>query len=135
MPSPWGFVAAAAVGAAVALVFCGCAHVSRHATDTHAIEHFTNRPDGMIARETWSDGHKVFADFVFIDPTSQGFCDKWTNQWGGNSWFMMAPFSMVVDSNLVPFVTATGTAVGNVVGAAVGTAVKTVAPVPKLPLP
>ncbi len=104
----------------------GCATPHRSTTTTHTIESYRGRSDGLLARETWTDKDAGGALFLFTDPSSQGMCIKHTNQQalGGNTWFMMAPFSMVVDSNLVPFVTAAGTAIGNVAGAAAKAAAK-----------
>lgn len=103
----------------------GCAHLNRNAVSKITLKTYAGRPDGMVACQTWEDSHGVKATFVFTDPSGQGLCDKWTNSLtGGTSWFMLAPFSMIVDSNLVPAIAAGGTAVGNIVGAAVKTAVK-----------
>ena len=106
------------------LAIAGCATPHRSSHTTHTLEYFRGRSDGLVSREEWRDKYSAGCGFLFTDPSSQGFCDKQTNAFGGGSWFMMAPFSMVVDSNLVPFVAASGTAIGNVVGAAVKTAVK-----------
>lgn len=108
------------------LLISGCATPHRKTETSHSIEQFAGREDGLIARETWVDKDSGGALFLFTDPTSQGMCIKHTNQpaLGGSTWFMMAPFSMVVDSNLVPAIGATGTAVGNVIGAAAKSAIK-----------
>ena len=105
---------------------CSCATPHRKTVTKHTVERFCGRPDGLIARETWLDQDSGGALFLFEDPKSQGMCIKHTNQpaLGGNTWFTMAPLSMLVDSNLVPAIAAGGTAVGNVVGAAVKSAVK-----------
>jgi len=107
-------------------ILCGCATPHRDSQSTHSIKRYQGRQDGMIASEEWRDEHRAGAIFFFTDPSSQGFCDKFTNQpgLGGSSWFMAAPFSMIVDSNLVPAISATGTAMGNVIGAAAKSAVK-----------
>jgi hypothetical protein len=110
----------------VVLALCACATPHRKTESTHTVEAFTNRPDGLISREEWRDKDSGGALFLFVDPASQGMCIRHTNQLalGGGSWMVMAPFSAIVDSNLVPAIAATGTAAGNVIGAAVKAAVK-----------
>jgi uncharacterized protein YceK len=107
-------------------VLSGCATPHRSTITSHVSEKFSGRPDGLVARETWVDKDSGGALFLFVDPSSQGMCIKHTNQvdLGGSTWMMMAPFSSVIDSNLVPFVAAGGTAVGNIVGAAAKSALK-----------
>jgi hypothetical protein len=80
----------------------------------------------MIAREEWRDKDSGGSMFLFTDPASQGMCIWHTNQpaLGGGSKMMLAPFSVTVDSNLVPAITAGGTAVGNIIGAAAKSALK-----------
>jgi hypothetical protein len=104
----------------------GCATPHRKTVTEHEIETFRGRQDGLIARETWLDKDSGGALFLFTDPDSQGMCIWHANQpaLGGGTRFMMAPFTLVVDSNLVPAITAGGTAVGNIVGAAAKAAVK-----------
>lgn len=114
----------------IALIFAiglaGCATPHRVNETTHTIKKYAGRSDGLIAVEEWRDYHKSGANLFFVDPNSQGFCDKYTNQpaLGGNGWFMAAPFSAVVDPNTGAIIGAGGTAIGNVVGAAVKTAIK-----------
>lgn len=104
----------------------GCATPHRSTETRHTLETFSGRADGLAARETWLDRDSGGAMFFFTDPTSAGLCVRHTNQpaLGGSTWMMMAPFSVSVDSNLVPAITASGTAIGNVIGAAAKTAVK-----------
>jgi hypothetical protein len=108
------------------MALCGCAGIHRYNEASHSIKTYHGRSDGLIGVEEWRDDHKVGARFFFADPTSQGLCDRYTNQpaIGGSGWFMGAPFSMVVDSNLVPAISATGTAAGNIIGATVKTIAK-----------
>lgn len=117
-------LSALSVASVVLLSSCSTPH--RKTETLHIFESFTNRADGLVSREEWRDTDSGGAMFLFVDPSSQGMCIKHTNQpaLGGSTWMMMAPFSMVVDSNLVPAIAAGGTAVGNIVGAAVKTAVK-----------
>jgi hypothetical protein len=103
---------------------CACPH--RKAATTHAIEQFQNRPDGLISRETWRDSEGGGGFFLFADPNVQAMTALHTNQCalGGGSAFAAGSFTILVDSNLVPAIAATGTAAGNIIGAAVKTAVK-----------
>jgi hypothetical protein len=90
------------------------------------MEWFRDRPDGLEAREEWRDAEGGGGFFLFADPNVQAMTALHTNQCalGGGSAFAAGSVTMVVDSNLVPTVEATGTAVGNVAGAAVKTAAK-----------
>ncbi|MGP8200226.1 MAG: hypothetical protein ACLQU4_12070 [Limisphaerales bacterium] len=106
----------------------GCACPHRKALTTHVVEVFNpeQRCDGLLARETWRDQEGGGGIFLFADPTVQAMTATHTNQWalGGGSAFAAGSFAILVDSNLVPAIAATGTAAGNIVGAAVKTAVK-----------
>jgi hypothetical protein len=104
----------------------GCACPHRKALASHTIEAFLGRPDGLIARETWRDQEGGGGFFLFTDPTVQSMAATHTNQrsLGGGSVFSTGPMNVLVDSNLAPAITASGTAVGNVIGAAAKAAVK-----------
>ena len=39
----------------LAFLTAGCACPHRQAAATHTLEHFQNRPDGLIRREQWRD--------------------------------------------------------------------------------
>lgn len=103
---------------------CACPH--RKATTQHIVEDFQNRPDGLVRRESWKDSEGGGGFFFFADPNVQAMTALHTNQnaLGGGSAFAAGSFTSVVDSNLVPAITATGTAAGNIIGAAAKTAVK-----------
>jgi hypothetical protein len=109
-----------------AIVLPGCAWPHRSAVTTRTVEWFDGREDGLIARETLRDSDGGGGVFLFADPQVASLCVWHTNQigLGGGSRCMTGPFSITVDSNLVPAITATGTAAGNIIGAAVKTAVK-----------
>ncbi|MGD0813381.1 MAG: hypothetical protein ABSA83_07235 [Verrucomicrobiota bacterium] len=111
---------------ALFVVTAGCACPHRKALTTQTLEWFENRADGLVARESWRDQEGGGGFFLFADPTVQAMTAIHTNQWalGGGSAFAAGSFGILVDSNLVPAIAATGTAAGNVVGAAVKTAVK-----------
>jgi hypothetical protein len=109
------------------ILFCpGCACPRRKGVTTHDVEFFRGREDGLIEREEWRDAESGGGIFVFADPNVQAMSAIHTNQTalGGGSVFSAGGLSSVVDSNLVPAITATGTAVGNVIGAAAKSAVK-----------
>jgi hypothetical protein len=108
------------------LTFFGCACPHRKAVTTHAIETFQNRADGLVARETWCDSEGGGGFFLFADPNVQAMTALHTNQCalGGGSAFAAGSFAILVDSNLVPAIAATGTAAGNIIGAAAKSAVK-----------
>lgn len=109
------------------ILFCpGCACPRRKSLTTHNVEFFRGREDGLVEREEWRDAESGGGIFVFADPNVQAMAAIHTNQTalGGGSAFSAGSLSVVVDSNLVPAITATGTAVGNVIGAAAKTAVK-----------
>ena len=104
----------------------GCACPHRKALTTQSIEWFEGRTDGLVAREAWRDQEGGGGFFLFADPTVQAMTATHTNQYalGGGSAFAAGSLAVVVDTNLVPAIAATGTAAGNVIGAAVKTAVK-----------
>jgi hypothetical protein len=103
---------------------CACPH--RAAVTLRTVEWFNARPDGLVARETWRDSEGGGGFFLFADPNVQAMTASHTNQTalGGGSAFAAGSFAIVVDSNLVPAIAATGTAAGNIIGAAAKTAVK-----------
>lgn len=118
------------------LLLTGCAVVPRgpivrHSSPTHVVERFACRPDGLVYRETWA-GERWTDDafgrglYFFTDPKLSGLVATHTNQaaLGGGSSISSGSISIIVDSNLVPAITATGTAAGNIIGAAAKTAVK-----------
>lgn len=111
---------------AACVCLSGCATPHRISESTHTLKKYQGRGDGLVSVESWQDYHKAGASFFFEDPSSQGFYDTFTNQaaLGGGSYFMAAPFSSIVDSNLVLVIPATGTALGNIAGAAVKAAIK-----------
>jgi hypothetical protein len=82
---------------------------------------FQDRPDGLVWREVWRDCEGGGGFFFFADPNVQAMTAIHSNQCalGGGSAFAAGSLSIVVDSNLVPAIAASGTAAGNVVGAAV----------------
>jgi hypothetical protein len=90
------------------------------------VESFTGRPDGLISREEWKDTEGGGGFFLFADPNVQSMTAIHTNQsaLGGGSAFAAGEMSLVVDSNLVPAINATGTAAGNVIGATIKSSVK-----------
>jgi hypothetical protein len=108
------------------VIFSGCACPRRQASATHTVEHFTNRADGLVSREEWRDQEGGGGIFFFADPNVQAMTAIHTNQCalGGGSAFAAGSFTIVVDSNLVPAIAATGTAAGNIIGAAAKSAVK-----------
>lgn len=108
------------------LTFFGCAVPHRKALTTHTIEAFQNRPDGLVAREEWRDSEGGGGFFLFADPNVQAMSALHTNQCalGGGSAFAAGSFTILVDSNVVPAIAATGTAAGNIIGAAAKSAAK-----------
>jgi len=104
----------------------GCSLPHRRAAATHTIEVFHCRPDGLISRESWQDSEGGGGFFFFADPHVQAMTAIHTNQCalGGGSAFSAGSMMILVDSNLVPAITATGTAAGNIIGAAAKSAVK-----------
>ena len=110
------------------LTLFGCACPHRKALTTHTVEVFdpTARPDALIAREEWRDQEGGGGFFLFADPNVQAMTANHTNQCalGGGSAFAAGSFTILVDSNLVPAIAATGTAAGNIIGAAAKSAVK-----------
>jgi len=104
----------------------GCAIPHRQAATTHTVEVFTNRPDGLLSREEWRDAEGGGGFFFFADPNVQAMTALHTNQTalGGGSQFAAGSFTILVDSNLVPAIAATGTATGNIIGATVKTIAK-----------
>jgi hypothetical protein len=104
----------------------GCAVPHRKAAATHTLEAFHNRPDGLVSREEWRDTEGGGGFFLFADPNVQAMTANHTNQCalGGGSAFAAGSFTILVDSNLVPVIAASGTAAGNIIGAAIKTAVK-----------
>jgi len=102
----------------ILLPACACPH--RQAETTRTVEWFEGRPDGLLARECWRDSEGGGGFFFFADPTVQAMTALHTNQddLGGGSAFAAGSFTIIVDSNLIPAITATGTAVGNMVKAA-----------------
>jgi hypothetical protein len=108
------------------LILSGCAIPHRQAAATHTVEHFASRPDGLVSREEWLDQEGGGGFFLFADPNVQAMTALHTNQCalGGGSAFSAGSMTIMVDSNLVPAITATGTAAGNIIGAAAKTAVK-----------
>ena len=110
------------------LPFSGCAVPHRKALTTHTVEVFdpAARPDGLISREEWRDSEGGGGFFLFADPNVQAMTALHTNQCalGGGSAFAAGSFTILVDSNLVPAIAASGTAAGNIIGAAAKSAVK-----------
>jgi hypothetical protein len=106
--------------------FLGCAIPHRKGETLHTVEHFQNRSDGLVRRESWKDSEGGGGFFLFADPTVQAMTAIHTNQCalGGGSAFAAGTLTILVDSNLVPAITATGTAAGNVIGAAAKSAAK-----------
>jgi hypothetical protein len=104
----------------------GCAIPHRKAATTHTVELFRERQDGLVAREEWRDAEGGGGIFFFADPNVQAMTALHTNQTalGGGSAFAAGSFTILVDSNLVPAIAASGTAAGNIIGAAAKTAVK-----------
>ncbi len=111
---------------ALPLLIVGCAIPHRKAVTTHTVESFQGRPDGLLSREEWRDSEGGGGFFLFADPNVQAMTANHTNQCalGGGSAFAAGSFTILVDSNLVPAIAASGTAAGNIIGAAVKTAVK-----------
>jgi hypothetical protein len=105
---------------------CGCAVPRRQAATTHTIELFQERRDGLVSRESWKDSEGGGGFFFFADPNVQAMTAIHTNQCalGGGSAFAAGSFTILVDSNLVPAIAATGTAAGNIIGAAAKSAAK-----------
>lgn len=108
------------------LLCAGCACPSRMALTTRTVDHYTNRPDGLILRETWLDKEKGGGLFLFTDPNVQGMSAVHTNQaaLGGGSSFVAGSLTLVVDTNTAAIIGAGGTALGNVIGASVKAAAK-----------
>lgn len=104
----------------------GCACPHRKAATTRTLEWFAGRPNGLVARESWKDSEGGGGFFLFTDPTVQSMAAIHTNQssLGGGSTFTAGPMNILVDSNLVPAIAASGTAAGNIIGAAAEAAVK-----------
>lgn len=107
-------------------LLCGCACPHRKALTSHTVELFENRPDGLLARESWRDQEGGGGFFLFADPNVQAMTAVHTNQFalGGGSAFAAGSLTIVVDSNLAPAITATGAATGNIIGAATKASVK-----------
>jgi hypothetical protein len=108
------------------LTLFGCACPHRKAVTTHTMEVFHDRADGLLSREEWRDSEGGGGFFLFADPNVQAMTANHTNQCalGGGSAFAAGSFTVLVDSNLVPAIAATGTAAGNIIGAAVKSAAK-----------
>ncbi len=104
----------------------GCACPSRKAETSRVVETFTNRADGLLRRETWTDSEGGGGWFLFADPKVQAMLAVHTNQsaLGGGSLFSAGSLTIVVDTNLAPVIGAAGTAAGNIIGVAAKTAVK-----------
>jgi hypothetical protein len=104
----------------------GCACPHRKALTTHTVEAFQNRADGLVRREVWRDCEGGGGFFLFADPNVQAMTATHTNQCalGGGSAFAAGSFTILVDSNLVPAIAASGTAAGNIIGAAAKTTLK-----------
>ena len=104
----------------------GCAAPRRAATTSHIVERFAGRPDGLVQRETWSDGEKGGGLFLFTDPNVQGMSAQHVNQsaLGGSNSFVAGSLTLVVDTNTAAIIGAGGTAVGNIIGASVKAAVR-----------
>jgi hypothetical protein len=124
MKTPKNILCLLCLFAAIALA--GCAIVPRGPIVSHSHEEFRDRPDGLISRDIWKDAAFTRGIYLFTDPTLQTISVLHTNHTalGGSSQFVAGNFSVIVDSNLVPAISATGTAAGNIIGAAVKTAVK-----------
>jgi len=123
--SNWKSPLAAALIAVVGLqAGCSCPH--RKSVAQRTVEWFGGRTDGLVKREMWRDTEGGGGVFLFADPTVQTMTATHTNQaaLGGGSAFAAGTFAIVVDSNLVPAIAATGTAAGNIIGAAAKSAVK-----------
>jgi hypothetical protein len=114
------------LNSAFLILTCGCAYPHRTATTARTVEHFSNRPDGLVRRESWQDSEGGGGFFLFADPTVQAMTAIHTNQCalGGGSAFAAGTLTILVDSNLVPAIAATGTAAGNIIGAAAKSAAK-----------
>ena len=128
-PPRWQISLADAVITAgiLALILCaGCAAPRRTATTVHTSEHFAGRTDGLIQRDTWSDGERGGGLFLFTDPNVQGMSAQHFNQsaLGGSNSFVAGSLTLVVDTNTAAIIGAGGTAVGNIIGATVKSAVK-----------
>jgi hypothetical protein len=108
------------------LLLSGCACPHRQALASHTVEVFLGRPDGLIAREEWRDREGGWGLFLFTDPSVQSMTATHTNQrsLGGGSVFTAGPMNILVDSNLVPAIAASGTAAGNIIGAAAKSTLK-----------
>ena len=108
------------------LLLAGCAVPPSGPVVSHSIERFEGRSDGLVCKETWRDKAFTHGWYLFADPAMQSVHAWHTNQaaLGGCSHFDAGSVTIVVDSNLVPAITAAGTATGNIIGAAVKTAVK-----------
>ena len=120
------FFLAALLLCALALI-PACAIQPRGPVVSHTVETFSpGRSDNLVTREIWRDDAFTRGIFFFTDPSLTAVKVWHTNQTalGGCSHFQAGSAGIVVDSNLVPAITATGTAVGNVVGAAAKSAVK-----------
>ena len=111
---------------ALALLLCGCAIVPHGPVVSHTISRYADRQDGLVWREQWQDTDFTRGFYLFTDPSVLSLSASHTNQTalGGSSRITAGSFTIVVDSNIVPAITAGGTAVGNIVGAAVKSAVK-----------
>ena len=107
-------------------LLCACAIPHRKATALHQVETFAGRADGLVCRESWRDCESGGGFFLFADPNVQAMTAIHTNQTalGGGSAFAAGSLAVVVDSNLVPAITASGTAVGNIIGATLKSSVK-----------
>lgn len=97
-----------------------CAVVPRGPKVSHTHEEFHDRSDGLICRDIWKDDAFSRGLYFFTDPSLQMICAWHTNQaaLGGGSRFMAGNAGIIVDSNLVPAIAATGTTAGNIIGAA-----------------
>jgi hypothetical protein len=111
---------------ALLLISIGCACPRRKAESTRVIETFTNRADGLIRRETWTDVEEGGGEFLFADPKVQTMLAVHANQTalGGSNLFSCGSIAIVVDTNLAPSIVAAGQGIGTIVGAAAKAAAK-----------
>ena len=108
------------------LLYSGCAMLPKGPVESHSVNRYAGRQDGLVSREEWRDQSFGRGIYVFTDPSLSGVAFIHTNiaALGGSSVFSAGSVVVVVDSNLVPAIAAMGTAAGNIIGAAAKTAVK-----------
>lgn len=114
-------------GLLAALLVTGCASLPAGPEEKHFVHNvrktFSGRSDGLVLEDDYSEEWKsrsfTRGEYFFTDPKASSLCLWHTPQPGlaGSTRVMAGDLSIVVDSNLVPVITAGGTAAGNAAAA------------------